>query len=295
MKTEKNILIAFILNLLFSCFEFVGGTITGSVAIMSDAVHDMGDAVSIGLSYFLERKSKREPDEIFTYGYGRYSVIGGLITTVILLVGSVIVVFNAVLRIFNPVEINYDGMILFSIVGVMVNFIAAYFTHGGNSLNQRAVNLHMLEDVLGWAVVLAGAIIMRFTDISLIDPIMSIIVSVFILVNAVKNLIKIQNLFLERTPDNIKVEGIKSKLLEIDGILDVHHIHVWSMDGHQNFATMHVVSDMCGHEIKEKIREEMQKCSIDHVTIELEKSDEHCHGRNCNIKSHECHGHHHHH
>ncbi len=294
MKTEKSILVAFILNLIFSCFEFVGGTITGSIAIMSDAVHDMGDAVSIGLSYMLERKSKKEPDEIFTYGYGRYSVIGGLITTVILLFGSAIVIFNAVMRIFNPVMINYDGMILLSIIGVMVNLIAAYFTHGGHSLNQRAVNLHMIEDVLGWVVVLAGAIIMRFTDISLIDPIMSIMVSVFILVNAVKNLIKIQNLFLEKAPDNIKVEEVKSKLLEIDGILDVHHIHIWSMDGHQNFATMHVVSDVSGHKIKEKIRDEMLKCSIDHVTIELEKGDEHCHGRNCNIKSHENHGHHHH-
>ncbi|MBR5246131.1 MAG: cation transporter, partial [Clostridia bacterium] len=174
MRTEKNILIAFILNLSFSIFEIIGGFFTGSVAIVSDAIHDMGDAASIGISYFLEKKSKKQPDETYTYGYARFSVIGSVITTLILLFGSVMVIYNAVMRIFNPVEINYNGMIIFAVVGAVVNFIAAYFTKDGDSLNQKAVNLHMLEDVLGWIVVLIGAIIMRFTDISIIDPIMSI-------------------------------------------------------------------------------------------------------------------------
>ena len=191
MKTEKNILIAFILNLAFSIFEFVGGTLTGSVAIMSDAVHDIGDAVSIGASYFLERKSKKQPDEIYTYGYKRFSVMGSLITTVILLVGSAVVVYNAVLRIINPIEIDYRGMILFAVIGVAVNLVATFFTKDGHSLNQKAVNLHMLEDVLGWIVVLIGAIVMRFTDFAIIDPLMSIGVSVFIFVNAIKNLKRI--------------------------------------------------------------------------------------------------------
>ena len=127
MKTEKNILIAFILNLSFSIIEFVGGAITGSVAIISDAVHDIGDAVSIGISYFLEKKSKKQPDEIYTYGYARYSVIGSVITTLILLFGSCAVIYNAVHRIVNPVKINYDGMIVFAIVGALVNFFAAIF------------------------------------------------------------------------------------------------------------------------------------------------------------------------
>ena len=154
MKTEKNILIAFILNLAFSIFEFVGGALTGSVAIVSDAVHDLGDAVSIGASWLLERKSKKQPDEVYTYGYRRFSVMGSLITTVILLVGSGIVIYNAIERIINPVEINYNGMILFAVIGAVVNLIAAFVTKDGDSINQRAVNLHMLEDVLGWLAVL---------------------------------------------------------------------------------------------------------------------------------------------
>ena len=188
MKTEKNILIAFILNLSFSIFEFVGGIFTGSVAILSDAIHDIGDAVSIGISYFLEKKSKKQPDKTYTYGYARFSVMGSVITTLILLFGSCAVIYNAVIRIFNPVEINYNGMIIFAVIGALVNFLAAYFTKDGDSLNQKAVNLHMLEDVLGWLVVLVGAVVMRFTDISIIDPILSICVAIFIFINAIKNL-----------------------------------------------------------------------------------------------------------
>ena len=188
MQTDKNILIAFMLNFAFSVFECVGGIFTGSVAIVSDAIHDMGDAVSIGISYFLEKKSKQQPDENYTYGYARYSVFGSVITTVILLFGSVMVIFNAVNRIINPVEIDYNGMIVFAIIGTAVNVAAAFFTRDGTSLNQKAVNLHMIEDVLGWIVVLLGAIVMKFTDFALIDPIMSIGVAVFILVHAIKNL-----------------------------------------------------------------------------------------------------------
>ena len=200
MKTEKNILIAFVLNFAFSVFEFIGGVFTGSVAIISDAVHDIGDAASIGISYFLEIKSKKQPDKTYTYGYLRYSVIGSVITTLILLVGSVLVVINAVNRILNPQEINYNGMIIFAVIGVAVNFLAAYFTRDGDSLNQKAVNLHMLEDVLGWVVVLIGAVVMKFTELSIIDPLMSIGVALFIMINAIKNLKKRSKSSLVKMP-----------------------------------------------------------------------------------------------
>lgn len=188
MKTEHNILIAFILNLTFSVLEFIGGIFTGSIAIISDAVHDLGDAAIIGVSYFLEKKSRKYAEAGSDFESARYSLLGSLITTLVLLTGSVIVICNAVIRIFNPVEINYNGMIIFAIFGVAVNSVAAFVTREGDSLNQKAVNLHMLEDVLGWAVVLIGAVIMRFTDITILDPLMSIGVAVFIVINAARNL-----------------------------------------------------------------------------------------------------------
>lgn len=295
MKSEKNILIAFILNFAFSVFEFFGGIITGSVAILSDAIHDIGDAASIGLSYFLEKKSKKQPDETYTYGYARYSVIGSVITTLILLLGSVMVIYNAINRLISPVEINYNGMIVFAVVGVCVNFCAAFFTREGDSLNQKAVNLHMLEDVLGWAVVLVGAIVMRFTDFALIDPIMSIGVAVFIFINAVRNLKEALDLFLEKTPHGIEVGEIREHMMHIDGVLDVHHIHIWSMDGQNNYATMHIVTNADPHAIKEAVREELAEHGIGHATLELEAEGEHCHARSCHLDDHAPTGHHHHH
>lgn len=294
MKTERNILIAFILNLSFSIFEIIGGFFTGSVAILSDAVHDVGDAMSIGIAFFLEKKSKKQPDEKHTYGYARYSVIGSVITTLILLVGSVIVVYNAVLKIINPTEIHYNGMIVFAVVGVAVNLGAAFVTRDGDSINQKAVNLHMLEDVLGWAVVLIGAVVMRFTNFYILDPLMSIGVSVFIFINALKNLKEAIDLFLEKTPHDVDVHELEEHVSEIEGVLDVHHIHVWSMDGQANYATMHVVTNADAHEIKEKIRTELREHGISHVTLELEAEGEHCHEEHCRVK-HSSGGHHHHH
>ena len=295
MKTEKNILIAFILNLAFSIFEFVGGIFTGSVAIISDAVHDIGDATSIGVAFFLEKKSKKQPDEKYTYGYARYSIIGSVITTLILLLGSVMVIYNAVLRIINPTDINYDGMIIFAVIGVIVNLCAAFLTREGDSLNQKAVNLHMLEDVLGWVVVLFGAIVMRFTDISIIDPLMSIGVAVFILINAIKNLSEVLEIFLEKAPHNININELKKHICEIDGVIDLHHVHAWSLDGHNNYATMHVVANGDFHIVKEKIREELREHGIGHVTLELEAEGEHCHEENCHVEHMHLLGHHHHH
>ncbi len=281
MKTEKNILVAFILNIAFSIFEFIGGTLCQSVAIISDSIHDMGDAMIIGVSYFLEKKSRKKPDEKYTYGYIRYSVMGSVITTLILLLGSAMVILNAIMRIINPVEINYNGMIVFAIFGALVNFLAAYFTREGASLNQKAVNLHMLEDVLGWIVVLIGAVVMRFTDIAIIDPIMSICVAVFILVNALKNLKEVLDLFLEKAPHNISIDEIKTHILEIEGVLDVHHIHIRSLDGYSNSATMHIVTDADGMEIKAKVKEELREHGINHATLELEHSGEKCEDLYC--------------
>lgn len=296
MKTEKNILIAFLLNLFFSVFELVGGLFTGSVSIMSDAVHDLGDAASIGLSYLLEKKSKRQPDSKHTYGYARYSVIGSVITTLILLCGSVMVIVGAVQRIISPTEINYNGMIIFAIVGVVVNLAAAISTRDGHSLNQKAVNLHMLEDVLGWLVVLVGAVVMRFTDWAIIDPLMSIGVAIFILINAASNLKEALDLFLEKAPHGVDISEITAHLTELDGVLDVHHVHLWSMDGIHNYATMHIVCDGDPQQVKATVREELEEHGIAHCTLELESADEHCDHQTCTVEeTHHSHHHHHHH
>jgi cobalt-zinc-cadmium efflux system protein len=296
MKTEKNILVAFLLNLVFSLFELFGGFFTNSVAIISDAIHDFGDSISIGISYFLEKKSKKKPDNKYTYGYTRYSILGAFITNTILITGSTLVIVNAIERIINPSEINYNGMIVFAIFGASINFLAAYFTKNGDSLNQKAVNLHMLEDVLGWIVVLIGAFAMKFTKINVIDSVLSIGVAVFILIHALKSFKKILDLFLTKTPNDVNIEHLKEHLLKIDNVIDVHHIHIWSMDGFNNYATMHLVTKTDDvKKLKQDVREELEEHGINHVTIELEDGSYDCDEIECEVKTNHKHSHHHHH
>ncbi len=296
MKTEKNILIAFLLNISFSIFEIIGGILTNSVAIISDAIHDLGDASSIGISYFLEKKSKKKPNNNYTFGYARYSILGAFITTTILTVGSILVIYNSIIRMLNPVEVNYNGMIIFAVFGVIINFLAAYFTKDGDSINQKSVNLHMLEDVLGWVVVLIGSILMKFTDISLIDSLMSIGVALFILISTFKNFKEILDLFLEKTPKGLSINKIKEHLEHIKGISEIHHIHLWSLDGINNYATMHVKTSAKNIiNLKKEIREELMEHGINHVTIEIEGKDENCNELECIIKSTKSVHHHHHH
>ena len=295
MKTEKNILVAFLLNLFFSIFELIGGIFTNSVAIISDAVHDLGDSFSIGLSYFLEKKSKKKPDDKYTYGYMRYSVLGAIITNTILITGSVLVIYNAIERLFNPVDINYNGMIIFAVFGVVVNFLAAYFTRDGDSLNQKAVNLHMMEDVLGWVVVLIGALVIKVTEINMIDSILSIGVACYVLIHALTSFKDIVDLFLTKVPSGVNVSELSKHILQIDGVEDVHHVHVWSMDGVNNYATMHIVSNKKDiSKIKKSIREELEEHGINHVTIEIDNNKDECSDKECEVK-HNKHSHHHHH
>lgn len=295
----SNIKFAFFCNLFFSIIEFIGGVFTNSISIISDSIHDLGDALAIFISMVLEKKSRKKPDKNYTFGYLRYSVLGAFFTATILLIGSVLVIYNAILRLINPVEVNYDGMIVLAVIGLIINLIAMFKTFGSNNMNEKVINLHMMEDVLNWGVVLVGSIFMKIFDFSLLDPILSIGIACFILVHVVKNYKSILNIFLEKVPSDVNISKIK-KFLVNEKVVDIHHIHIWSMDGVHNYATFHVVlGDSVKIEeiddIKEEIREKLNKFRIVHSTIEFEKDC--CDEKECKsfeIDSHEHHHHHHH-
>lgn len=297
MKSDLKILVAFLMNFLFSIAEFIGGFFTHSVAISSDALHDLGDSLSIGIAYILEKISKRPANNKYTYGFIRFSVLGSLVQTAVLFSGSVIVIYSSILRIINPVKIDYTGMIVMAVFGVVINFAAMLFTHGGKSLNQKAVSLHMLEDVLGWIVVLIGAVIMKFTDISYIDPILSIGVALFSLSHAIHIFIDAMNILLMKAPDDINSDEVIEHLKEIDGVEDVHHLHIWTFDGFAHNVTVHIVTDGDLAAIKHAVRQELAEHGITHSTIEIERSDEHCDSHDCHPDTphHDAHHHHHHH
>ncbi len=296
MKNNKKMFLAFILNLFFSIFELVGGIFSGSQAILSDSLHDLGDSISIGIALLLEKLSHKGSDKAYTYGYYRFSLLGSLITTFILLTGSLAIAIHSVKKIINPSEININGMLIFAVIGFIINFTAAFLTKSGESLNEKAVNLHMLEDSLGWAAVLIGALVIKLTGFVIIDPILSLSISVFIFLNALRGLKKILNVFLERTPKDIDISHIKEEILEIEGVKDVHHIHIRSLDGIFHEATMHVVASHSPAEIKREIKHILSEHNIIHSFIETEIEADDCNELTCSIPrahSHHHHGHHH--
>lgn len=281
MKSSNNIFIAFILNFGFSILEIIGGLFTNSATLLSDALHNFVDALSVGISYLFERKSQKSVDDKHAYGYVRYSTLGGAFITILLLAGSAILIKEAIERIIDPTEVNYQGMLIFAIVGIIVHAIATYVTHRGDSINQKSVNLHMLSDTLSWIAILIGCLVMHFTGITIIDPIMSIGIAVFIIFNALKNAKIILDIFLEKTPKNVNPQKIQKALRKIDGVTDVHHFHVRSLDGTNNYATLHVVVQRYSQKVKQQIKDELVKQNVHHSTIELELKDETCNDHDC--------------
>ena len=293
MKSHNNILIAFLLNIIFCIIEFFGGLFTNSISIISDSIHDFGDALSIGVSYILEKISKRKPDNVYTFGYMRYSILGAIITNTILIIGSIFIIINGIKRIINPVIINYDGMLLLSIFGIIVNILAFYFTKDSHSHNEKSVNLHMLEDVFSWIIVLVGSIVIKYTNFYIIDSILSICISIFILISTIKNYKEILDIFLEKIPNNINIEELKKYILKINNVIDIHHIHIWTIDGINNYLTMHVVTDSKDiNKLKKEIKDKLKEKNISHVTLEIEDKIDNCDDTNCIIENYN-HKHHH--
>lgn len=277
----KNIKTAFFLNLSFTVIEFIGGMLTNSVAILSDAVHDLGDSISLGLAWYFQKIAKRPRSKQFTYGYKRFSLLGAIINSVILLVGSVLIMVHAIPRLVNPQEPHVEGMLILAVLGVIVNGLAALRLRKGTSINERVVSLHLLEDVLGWLAVLIGAGIMYFVDAPFIDPLLSIAISLYILFNVYRNIRQSLHIILQGSPSNIDLTQVKKSILSIEGVDDVHDLHAWSIDGEYNVMTVHVVlmnpiNMEEQQQLKLLIRERLHEQGIQHCTIEFERLGEEC-------------------
>lgn len=279
--STKNIKIAFFINLTFSIVELVGGLWTNSVAILSDALHDFGDSLSLGISWYFQNISKKERDKKFSYGYARFSVLGAIINSIVLVVGSILILTQSIPRLFDPQNPNSEGMIYLSIGGIIFNGLAAWKLHTGATLNERAVYLHLLEDILGWVATLIAAIIIKFQNWPIIDPILAVGIALFILLNVYKNLKKAAKIILQATPDNIDIDKIHSALRNTNGVKDFHDCHVWSLDGQFQVLSVHLtISDKEDlkrlAEIKTNVKEKLKHLNIDHATIEFETQEENC-------------------
>jgi len=280
-SSDDNLKTAFLLNLVFTIIEVIGGVYTNSIAILSDALHDGGDCLSLGASWYFQKKSKEEANLRFTYGYERFSVLGALITGTVLLVGMVVILFRAVPRLMNPEPVHTNGMIALAVLGVVVNGFAAWRASRGSSMNEAVVSWHLLEDVLGWIAVLLGAIAMQIWDIPIIDPLLSIGISIFILVNVARNLWRVAKVFLQHSPEEFEVEVFQKEIGQFEGVSSLHHLHCWSLDGESHVLTLHLLmeADVSREgilRVKRRVKELLSEYPFKHIAMEFELEGEGC-------------------
>ncbi len=276
-----NIKFAFFLNLGFALLELVGGIFVNSVSVIADALHDFGDALSLGASYFLQRKSDQQRDSKYTYGYKRYSVAAALLTSVVLLGGSVFMLMEAAERFRDPVLPDADGMLVLAIIGILVNGAAFFRLKKGSTLNERAVSFHMLEDLMGWVAVLVVSIVLQFANLLWLDPLLSVAIALFIGWNAFKNGWASLKLLLQEKPENLDLEELQQQILKVPAISAVHGLQAWSLDGEHHVLTAHLVvppnTDLNDWRlIKELVKDKLQPFGIVYTTLELEHAEEEC-------------------
>lgn len=285
-SSVKNISVAFFLNLFFTIIEIIGGLLTNSLAILSDALHDLGDSLSLGMAWFFEKISRRSRSKRYSYGYKRFSLLAALINSMVLIIGSVIILSQAIPKLLAPGNPNPEGMLILAIFGVVFNGIAVFTLQKGTSLNEKVVRLHLLEDVIGWIAVLVVSAVMNFYYLPILDPLLSIAISLFIAYNAVKNLLASLKIMLQAVPEEIETGNLERQLLQIEGVKSLHDTHIWTLDGQYNILTIHLVieKNLPTEEmlfIKQKAREIAQKHNIQHATLEIGLEGDQCELENC--------------
>ena len=300
MKTKHAVWLAFFLNLSYAIVEFIAGGVFGSSAVLADSVHDMGDAIAIGVSAFLETISNREEDSHYTLGYKRFSLLGAMVTAVILMTGSVLVILGNITKLFHPQAVNDEGILWLGIIAISVNVIASLVVRKGKTKNESILSLHFLEDTLGWVAVILMAIVLRFTDWYILDPLLSLVISIFILSKAIPRFWSTLKIFLDAVPEGVDIKQVKSDLEQLDHVASINQLNLWTMDGLEKNAIVHV----CLKEIeqmelcKESIRSKLKDCGFQNITIEIDAdlASHQTHKRNMEeLEAVQNHGHEHHH
>ena len=280
-KPIKPLVIAFLLNAIFSCIEFLGAYWTNSVAIFSDAFHDFGDTFAIGLSLFLVVLSNKPKNKLFSFGYGRLSLIGELLIGIILVASSIYIFTEAIPLLWDPQKPYLDGILIIAIFGLLVNGFAAIYLHNHVSYKNKIITLHFVEDVLGWIAILIMSVLLRFVDYYIMDPILAILISSWIAFSAFKNLKPIVMIFLEASPSGIKIDELEKDICSIEGILSIHGTHIWNIDSDHIVMSTHIVitpsaNNDFAKRIKNPIKKKLREAGISQVTIELELPDDAC-------------------
>lgn len=227
-----------------------------------------------------KKKAKQPEDATYKYGYRRFSILGAIINSIVLIIGSIFVIKEAVARLSEPQQADAKGMLILAILGIFFNTIAMLRLKKGSSLNERVVALHFLEDILGWIAVLIGALVMVFYNVPILDPILSLGIACFILFNVYRNVKPALRIILQGMPDIRLEQEIKAAVLQNAMVIDVHDFRLWSLDGENSVITMHVTVnvDMSlkdAEHLKEQIKRGLHELHVSHATIEIEYNPDH--------------------
>ncbi|MCE7056510.1 cation diffusion facilitator family transporter [Algoriphagus sp. AGSA1] len=277
-KKDNNIRTAFFLNLAFTVLEVTGGLISGSIAILADSLHDFADSLSLGAGWYFEKKSRKGSTDKYSYGYARFSLLGAMINALTLLLGSIYIVYASVERIINPQNPDAYWMLGISFLGIALNGIGVWKLKSGKSMNKQVMMIHLLEDALGWVAVLVGSIVMLLFDVPILDPILAIVINLTVLVFAMHKLVQALKILLQKVPKNINLPELRQKILCLDKVKDVEHLHIWSLTEEKAVVTAHViVSDIRllsdSSAIKEQIHAILSDIDTEHINIDLKSSD----------------------
>jgi cobalt-zinc-cadmium efflux system protein len=277
----RNLQVALLLNLAFTVLEIGGGFWTNSIAILSDALHDAGDSFSLGLAWYLQTLASRRPDAMFTYGYRRFSTLGALITGLVLIVGLSVLGYSALHRLREPAEVRVPGMVALAIIGIAFNGLAAWKLRHGHSLNEQVASWHLVEDTLGWVAVLVGSVVMLIWNLPIIDPLLSLGISVLILWSVFRNLKTVALVFLQSAPAGFDPAEFDRRIGDIPGVIGSHHTHTWTLDGESHVFSTHLVlrAGSSRDEIvaaQRRVHELLREQHFAHVTVEIELQGETC-------------------
>ena len=300
MSSKIAVWLAFVLNFSFAIIEFIFGGLFGSSAILADAVHDLGDALAIGISAFLESISNREEDSHYTLGYKRFSLLGAILTAVILITGSSLVILENISKLIEPQPVDHEGMLWLGVIAIAINLTASLIVRKGQTKNESILSLHFLEDTLGWLAVIVVAIILRYTDWYFLDPLLSLLISAFILSKALPRFWSTLKIFLDAVPEGVDIQQVKSDLEQLDHVASINQLNLWTMDGLEKNAIVHVCLEHVKHMegCKESIRTLLKDCGFQNVTIEVDEdlATHRAHKRNIEeLEASQSHGHNHHH
>lgn len=274
-QSQKKIFYCICLVGLVFVAKLFGGIFANSLALLSDSLHLITDFIALIISWLGLRLTSRPASEKYTFGYYRHSILTAFINNMFLIIISVFILYKAIVRYFNPVSVESTLMIVFSVLGIIINAIILYILRSNDNMNVKSAFLHFVGDAVGDVSVLIGAIMIHLTNLNMIDTLLSAILSILILRSAIKMALECIKIFLESVPKDVEISKVKESIKTLPGVIGVVDIHVWSLSKEMIAMTAHVAiheerlaqSEEVIHEIQHVLKE---KFNISHTTIQIE-------------------------